>query len=266
MKKRVISAAVMMLIFIPCLLIGGNIFNILLCILAVLGLHELLEIRKKECEKPLIMRLFAYITLVYICMKNISSIEFHYSIGYKSIAMIIFIFLFPIVFYNDNKKYNISDALYLIGSVLFLGFSFNLLIITRNYDLYRIIYLLLLSTMTDTFAYITGKLVGTHKLAPKISPNKTIEGLIGGLVMGTFIATSFYHVFINTSSSLVIVSLITLLLSVVGQIGDLVFSMIKRYYNKKDFSNLIPGHGGILDRFDSIIFIALAFILVADVL
>ena len=116
------------------------------------------------------------------------------------------------------------------------------------------------------FALITGKLVGKHKLVPKISPNKTIEGLLGGVIMGTFIASSFYHVFINPTISLVMVILITTALSIVGQIGDLVFSMIKRYYNKKDFSNLIPGHGGILDRFDSIIFIALAFILVADIL
>ena len=119
---------------------------------------------------------------------------------------------------------------------------------------------------TDTFAYITGRLVGRHKLCPNISPNKTIEGFIGGTLMGVVVATSFYHVFINSSISLSILILVTMTLSIVGQLGDLVFSMIKRYYDKKDFSNLIPGHGGILDRFDSLIFIALAFILVSGII
>ena len=228
MKKRILSAIVMIIIFIPILLIGGKAFVVLTSLLAAMGLYELLKLRSNENKVPLFMRLCSYLILIIICTRNI--------------------------------------ALFLIGSVLFLGFSFNLLIIARNYDLYRIIYLLLLSTMTDTFALITGKLVGKHKLVPKISPNKTIEGLLGGVIMGTFIASSFYHVFINPTISLVMVILITTALSIVGQIGDLVFSMIKRYYNKKDFSNLIPGHGGILDRFDSIIFIALAFILVADIL
>ena len=106
--------------------------------------------------------------------------------------------------------------------------------------------------MTDTFALFTGMFIGKNKLAPSISPKKTIEGFIGGALMGTFIATSFYVTVINQSMPL--------------QLGDLVFSFVKREYGKKDFSNLIPGHGGILDRFDSLIFVVLAFILVHSII
>lgn len=266
MKKRVLSAIIMTVVFVPILLIGGKAFIALMCLIAGLGLYELLETAKTKNSFPMLMKIISYSILFFICTRNINSFDFNFTLDYKSISLVIFLLLLPLVFYDDNKKYNITDGLFLIGGVLFLGFSFNLLIITRNYDLYRIIYLLLISIMTDTFAYITGKLVGLHKLCPNISPNKTIEGLIGGTTMGVIVGASFYHVFINPSVSLSILVIITLILSIAGQIGDLVFSMIKRYYNKKDFSDLIPGHGGILDRFDSLIFIALAFILVAGIL
>ena len=128
------------------------------------------------------------------------------------------------------------------------------------------IYLLLITVFTDTFAYITGSYIGKTKLAPSISPNKTMEGLVGGLLMGTFVPTVFYVTVINPSISLVVIVFITLFLSLVGQLGDLVFSSIKRTYNVKDFSNLIPGHGGILDRFDSLIFVVLAFIIIVGVI
>ena len=165
------------------------------------------------------------------------------------------------VFINDTKKYNLNDALFLVSLVVFIGLSFKLIVITRNFDITYIIYLLLITTITDTFALISGMLVGNHKLCPKISPKKTVEGLIGGVLMGTFVATSFYFTVINSSISLVFLIFITALLCVVGQLGDLVFSSIKRYYDIKDFSNLIPGHGGILDRFDSLVYVTLAFIL-----
>ena len=115
--------------------------------------------------------------------------------------------------------------------------------------------------VTDTYAYFTGRLIGKNPLAKEISPNKTIEGSFGGLFMGTIIASIFYHIAINPQLSFIYLIPITLILATVGQIGDLVFSAIKRYYGKKDYSNLIPGHGGILDRFDSIIFVILASVI-----
>ena len=235
-------------------------------VLSACGLYELMKTRESRKLFPKSLKFFAFIIVIAFCLNNFSSLDFHYYFDYRVIAIVMFIFMFPMVFINDTKRYNLNDALYLMGSVLFLGLSFNLIIITRNYDLSYIIYLLLITTITDTFALLTGKLVGKHKLCPKISPNKTIEGFLGGVLMGCFVATAYYNTVISSSVSLVLVIFLTLLLCVVGQIGDLAFSSIKRYYDVKDFSNLIPGHGGILDRFDSLIFVTLAFIILKGIL
>ncbi len=261
MKKRIISAIIMVAVFVPLLLIGGITFAIFMTILALFGLYEIMNIRETKKPFPIAMKVIAYLMVIFFSMTNFKSIEFLYNVDYRVMTFIIFVFLVPMVYINDTKKYNINDALFLIGSILFIGMSFNLLIITRNYDITYIIYLFLITTITDTFAFFTGKFIGKHKLCPDISPKKTVEGVIGGTLMGTFAATAFYVTVINNCNSLILVIVITILLSLVGQIGDLVFSIIKRYYGRKDFSNLIPGHGGILDRFDSIIFVALTFIL-----
>ena len=261
MKKRIISAIIMVAVFVPLLLIGGITFAIFMTILALFGLYEIMNIRETKKPFPIAMKVIAYLMVIFFSMTNFKSIEFLYNVDYRVMTFIIFVFLVPMVYINDTKKYNINDALFLIGSILFIGMSFNLLIITRNYDITYIIYLFLITTITDTFAFFTGKIIGKHKLCPDISPKKTVEGVIGGTLMGTFAATAFYVTVINNCNSLILVIVITILLSLVGQIGDLVFSIIKRYYGRKDFSNLIPGHGGILDRFDSIIFVALTFIL-----
>ena len=235
-------------------------------VLSILGLYELLKVRETKKKFPIILKIFAYLLTCYFCLYNTSSIEFINKFDYRVMAGIIFLFISPMVFINDNEKYNLNDALFLIGSVLFIGLSFNLIIITRNYDITYIIYLLLITTITDTFALFTGSLIGKHKLCPKISPKKTIEGLIGGTIMGTFVATVFYNTLISSTVPLVTVIMLTFVLCLVGQLGDLVFSSIKRYYDVKDFSNLIPGHGGILDRFDSLIFVVLAFTILIEIL
>ncbi len=266
MKKRILSAIVMILIFVPLLLLGGKIFALFMTFLAVLGLYELIHIRESKKEFPFLIKVFAYVMVVFFALSHFDSIEFIYTMDYRVVAFMIFIFLSPMVFIHDYKKYNLNDALFLIGSVLFIGLSFNLVIICRNYDIMYIIYLLLITTITDTFALFTGMLVGKHKLCPKVSPKKTIEGLVGGTVFGTFVASCFYVTAINPTISLPFIVIVSAILSLVGELGDLVFSSIKRYYDKKDFSNLIPEHGGILDRFDSLIFVVLAFIIFSSVL
>jgi len=115
--------------------------------------------------------------------------------------------------------------------------------------------------MNDTFAMIIGNLIGKNKIAPDISPNKTWEGAICGVLLSSAIASIYYLNIIGNISVIKIV-LLTILLAVAGQIGDLVFSKIKREYNLKDFSHIMPGHGGILDRIDSIVFVILTFTII----
>ena len=266
MTKKIISAIILVLVFVPFIIVGELPFTIFMSVLSIFGLYELLKLRETKKKFPLVLKVFAYLLTCYFCLYNTSSIEFINKFDYRVMAGIIFIFLSPMVFINDNEKYNLNDALFLIGSVLFIGLSFNLIIITRNYDITYIIYLLLITTITDTFALFTGSLIGKHKLCPKISPKKTVEGLIGGTIMGTFVATVFYNTIISSTVPLVTVIMLTFVLCLIGQLGDLVFSSIKRYYDVKDFSNLIPGHGGILDRFDSLIFVVLAFTILIEIL
>ena len=260
MKTRIISALVVLAIFIPLLLIGGNIFNIGIILISLLGLKEFIDIKGTKKKLPTLMSLLSFLIMVVLLVNNIYSNKLNLFLDYRLLSGVFICFLLPTVLYQDKEKYSINDAFYLIGGVLFLSVSFSLMMVIRNTSLYLIVYLFLITISTDTFAYFTGKLIGKHKLIESISPNKTVEGLIGGTIFGTVIPTIFYCLVVSQGVSIVKIVLITLFLSILGQFGDLVFSNIKRYYGKKDFSNIMPGHGGVLDRLDSIIFVVLGFI------
>jgi len=261
MGIRVISSIIGLIIFIPVTLIGGTLFNLFILILSLLALNELLDVKEKNKQLPLFLKLLSLLAFTYIVINLSETNKFIYLLDYRSITLILFLFLIPIIIYHDNKVYNINDAMFLIGSVFFLGISFNLFIMLREHSYMHIFYLFTITSITDTYAYISGKLIGEHKLLQSIFPKKTWEGLIIGTIFGVLIGSVFYYIAIDSKISIYLLVLLTTLLSLIGQLGDLVFSSIKRLYHKKDFSNLMPGHGGVLDRLDSLIFVALGYVL-----
>lgn len=263
MKKRILSAIVMLAIVIPVVWWGGDIFRLGVGVVSILALKEILDLKKSHHELPILVELVTVISLLFLVLAEYDGYSIMFGITYRGIAILLLSLLGLSVFY-DEKKYTATDALFLIGAVVLLGTAFNAMILARMTDLYLFIYLILIFIFTDTFAMLVGMAFGRHKLIPKVSPKKTVEGSVLGSIIGTVVASLFYHFFVSPVTFSVILA--TLGLSVIGQIGDLMFSKIKRENNIKDFSNLIPGHGGILDRLDSTIAIMLGFLLLYGIL
>lgn len=266
MKQRVISATVAALIFIPIFVLGGLYFNLAFYILTLLGLKEFFSSKEKEKKYPDFIRLISYIMITFLYFSNTLNLDTNFLIDYKLLAGLFIIVLFPVVLYHNEKVYNVKDAFYLLGGLFFLGYSMSLFYVFRNININLIIFLFLITIITDSYAYFTGRLIGKNKLLEEISPNKTWEGTIGGSIIGTFVCTIYYLNVINPSVNLISLILIVFFLTLVGQFGDLFFSAIKRTYKIKDFSNIMPGHGGVLDRLDSIIFVMLAFCFFLNIL
>ena len=257
MKTRVISAVIALLITIPLILLGGIYFNALALVLGLIGMWELLRYTKM----PEYMKYLGYIMYVVMFLFGYFNAGRVVLVNTCYLIIALFVCFIPLIFYHDDKVYNVNDVFYLFSSILFISFVFSLFVFVRSRSLEIVFYLLLITTMTDTFAYLIGRKFGKHKLIPSVSPNKTIEGFVGGLVFGALIATLFY-VFTIGKINIFVLILMTMILSVAGQLGDLVFSSIKRHFKVKDFSNIMPGHGGILDRLDSIIFVLLLYTLI----
>ena len=258
MKKRIISGIVMAFITIPFLILGNLPFKIFTLILGEVALYEFLQFRKKI---PLVIKIISYLLVSLIILKDLLGIKIELLL---IISLVIYLSL--LVFINNKAKYRYEYCFYLIGLTLFIGISFNNFIIIRDKSLYLFLYLLLITITTDSFALFIGTSIGKHKLIESISPNKTIEGFIGGSIVGTIFGSIFYVLLVHDVNNIFIVVLITLFLSIIGQLGDLIKSSIKRQEGVKDFSNLIPGHGGIMDRLDSIIFVQLIYILISNII
>lgn len=256
MIKRILSATFLILVLVPIVIAGGRPFSIAIGILSLLGLKELLDLKKSHSEIPSGIQLFAMCMLLFLIFYEFELHQF--GISFRVLAILSIGLLIPTLIEYKRKNYETKDAFYILGILCFLGVSFHSVISLRNRDLNLLLYLILTPILTDTFAFFIGKYFGKRKIAPTISPNKTVAGSLWGSIIGTTIASIFYAYFIGGKEIYWLVFQ-TLILSIVGQLGDLLFSKIKRENGVKDFSNLIPGHGGVLDRFDSLIFVVLAF-------
>ena len=261
MKQRTISAFILLAIMIGSILINTKIFGLIMLACSVIGFNEFFDIKYKIKNKKLILiKVIGMLCLIMIAMNNT-----FYKIDLNVMVLLpLLVLSLPIVFYNDSKVYNIMDSLYCLGIVYFLGFSFGNIIYMADTNLVKCIFIFLIAFMTDTYAYIGGMLIGRHKLT-SISPKKTVEGSVIGTIMGTLIGTVYYYNLVS-GVTLFETVVLCLVLTLLSEFGDLFFSSIKRYFDKKDYSNLIPGHGGILDRFDSVIYVSLGLSLILSII
>lgn len=170
------------------------------------------------------------------------------------LATLLFALLTPCILQADIRR-SLFDSAVLVFGVLYIGLTLSYLPLTRSLadGAFLIFFLVLITWAGDTGAYYAGTLFGRHQLAPRISPKKTVEGLIGGLVLSVITAHVASAWFVPTFSLMDCWS-VGILLTVAGVMGDLAESLLKRSAGVKDSGGLIPGHGGMLDRLDSLLF------------
>jgi phosphatidate cytidylyltransferase len=252
MKQRIITAVIAAAVFLPLVIIGELPFTILVYLMGSIGIYELLRMKH--------VRLLSFPGIISLLLLWILLIPRNYKdifdkINLSKVELVLLIVLLILTYTVLTKnKFTFDDAGFVILSALYVGFGFFYIIEIRAEELIFIFYALVVIWTTDSGAYFIGRKLGKRKLWPDISPNKTIEGFVGGIISAVIIAFVF-NVITNMTESFFGLVLMTVLVSIFGQIGDLVESALKRHYDVKDSGKLLPGHGGILDRFDSLLFV-----------
>jgi len=259
MKKRIITGLIMLLVAIPVVYLGGYVFTTAVLLIALMSYKEMLDLKKNYGKIPNLMKILGAISMLFILYNDKGFGISYTSITYQRLIAALLLTILPVLFYKDNK-YTAKQAFYLFGVVFFLGLGFNLFINARNASLPIFVFLISISTSNDIFALLGGLLFGKHKLMPAVSPKKTIEGSIVGGIFGMIIPLLVYHFYCGRPIDFRAI-ICTLVLCAASQIGDLVFSKFKRECEVKDFSNIFPGHGGMLDRLDSLFFVVMTFML-----
>ncbi|MGX7052127.1 phosphatidate cytidylyltransferase [Leuconostoc palmae] len=253
MKTRVITAVVALIVFVPLLIIGHWPLLVLTLMMGVVAVSEVLRMKHRFLVSS--EALLSFIGVIAIILPN----SFWQHIPFVKSAHVVFYmlaFLLLLTTIIVKNRFNFDDAGALTLTMLYVGTGFHYFYQADSKGLSTVMFGMLIVWITDSGAYIVGRAIGKNKLAPKISPNKTWEGSIGGSVVAVLIVPILYVLFNWLPHySFMELFIFTVILSVAGQMGDLIESGFKRHYGVKDSGNILPGHGGILDRFDSMLIV-----------
>lgn len=263
MKTRIISGAVAAAV-VAALLILNSFFSIVVVI--VLALLAAIAVYEMLCGTGAVKKSVP----VYAAMLYVAALQFSYNGLFinSTTLSVLFVITLAVFAVLDHKNFTFPELVATISMPTVIGFAFACLEqIINPGDRTGLLYFFLLfnfACVSDMGAYFVGSFVGKHKLAPEISPKKTVEGALGGIVcsvIGTIIICLIFQFILKTSINVVLLTVLTPVFSIIGMFGDLFASVIKRHYGIKDYGNIMPGHGGVLDRTDSILLIAPAFVL-----
>ena len=252
LRTRVITAVVGLAIFIPLILIGHLPLALAAIVLGIIAMSEILIMKKMFLTS--FAAIMSYIGVAIITMPQnwLSWLPSHFNRLTTFYVIVILILLHTVI---HKGRFSFDDAGVFVLGMLYIGMGFNAFVQARAVNFATLLYGMLIVWLTDSGAYIFGRQFGKHKLAPKVSPHKTIEGSVLGTVFATIVLAIylvFFHVGYDNCALMLVA---TFILSIFGQFGDLIESALKRYYGVKDSGKILPGHGGILDRFDSMLMV-----------
>lgn len=271
MRTRIITALVGLVLILPILIYSDTVlFNIFIAALSVIGVYEFFkctdELKNKSVTVPAFI-MSALIPFMFRAEKLFGITVDGVKLCVCTVLIYVFISFALSVFSKGKNDIIKASFSALMSAYIVCGFSAIILIrdMTDGAVFYPLIFVSAWST--DIFAYFSGMFFGKHKLIPDVSPKKTVEGAIGGIV-GNAVCFLIYSVLFLDLVSTQYIFLIAMapFASVISQIGDLLMSLVKRKFGIKDFGKLLPGHGGILDRFDSIIAVSLFLSIVCGVM
>ena len=261
MKTRIISAIVAIILAVVILFFHNTIvFNIAISLFTVIMLYEIFT-----ALKILEFKLSTCVCYVFGVVFPILSYSSLYK--FKLPFILICVFALFCTFLYQHEKLPFEKLASMITSTALITFAMNSLITIKlsneKYGVFLLILSLCGAWLADTGAYFAGTLMGKHKLCPSISPKKTVEGLIGGTITNAllFIGIGLIYSLFQANKDNIIdinyfyIAILGMLCSLIGLLGDLSASLLKRQCGIKDYGNIMPGHGGVLDRFDSILFV-----------
>ena len=253
LKQRVITGVALVILLIVILALGTPAVEIAVALLAAVGVIELFNAVKLSSNKLLlIVSVLGTVSLV--------AVQYFGAQYFQPVMYVYIVALFLIYMLNMNNI-SFEEIAKTFFVTMYVAFMFSHIILVRNMEYgYLLIWVVLIGAfVTDTAALFSGKFFGKHKLCPTLSPKKTIEGSVGGVIGCVFATLIFclicnigFDVEINYSWAIVV----GFGASVISQLGDLSASRIKRQFGIKDYGKLFPGHGGVMDRFDSLLFVA----------